>query len=262
MRGGFKCVGIITFVVLFFCMTVNALAFEQTERFGGWNVTVTPYAWFAGVNGDSAVEGRESSTDDDFPDIFAELDLNGMLNVEARKIRWTLFAEAAYLDLTADAHVGSIDTDLGVETAFIELGGMYRLVNRPVGRRVGSSLFAELLAGVRYMYMEGDIDFEDTSDLKDSKHWIDPIVGGRVIVDLAGSSVVLCRIDFGGFGLSDESDFTWNFLAEWGYDVSDSLRIRLGYRAMGVDYETGSGPDDLKFDLTISGPFAGAGFRF
>jgi opacity protein-like surface antigen len=243
-------------------MTVNALAFEQTERFAGWNVTVTPYAWFAGVNGDVAVDGSKSSTDSDFPDIFAELDLAGMLNVEARKIRWTLFADAAYLDLTADAHVGSTDNDLEIQSALIEFGGMYRLVNRPVGRKVGSSMFVELLAGGRYTYMEGNIDFESLSDLEDSKHWIDPIVGGRLILDLAGNSVIICRLDFGGFDLLGGSDFTWNALAEWGYDISDNLQVRLGYRAIGVDYEDGSDPEDLKFDLTISGPFAGAGFRF
>jgi hypothetical protein len=262
MRRGFQYVGIITFIVLVFCMPVNTIAFEQTERFGGWDVTLTPYAWFAGLNGDLAIDRSKSSTDSDFPDIYAELDLAGMLHFEARKIRWTLFADVAYLDLSADAHVGSLDNELGLQAALIEFGGMYRLVNRPVGRRVGSSMFVELLAGGRYTYMEGNIDFESLSDLKESKHWIDPIVGGRIILDLAGNSVVLCRLDFGGFGLSDESDFTWNAQAEWGYDVSDNLSVRLGYRALGVDYDTGSGPDDLKFDLTISGPFAGAGFRF
>jgi hypothetical protein len=262
MRKSFRYAGLITFVILVFCMPVNTLAFEQAESSGGWEMSLTPYAWLAGINGDSTVKGRKSSTDADFPDIFANLDFAGMLHFEARKIKWTLFADAVYLDLSADAEVGRFEPELGIQAAVVEFGGMYRLINRPVGRRVGSSLFVELLAGGRYINMKSDIDFENLPDVDKSKNWVDPFIGGRAIVDLAGNSVILCRLDFGGFGIGEASDFTWNALAAWGYDVTDSIRVWLGYHALGIDYETGKDPDDLKVDLQISGPVAGVGFRF
>ncbi len=66
----------------------------------------------------------------------------------------------------------------------------------------------------------------------------------------------------GGFGMDNASEFSWNTLAELGYDLSKRSSLWLGYRALGVDYKTGTEMYDLKFDLTISGPVLGEGFRF
>jgi hypothetical protein len=139
---------------------------------------------------------------------------------------------------------------------------MYRLVNRPVGNKEGRSLSVDVLAAGRYITLEGNIDFQHLPDLERSTNWIDPIIGGRLIADLSDKLVLLCRLDVGGFGIGEASEFTWNALAVLGYDLSERSRLWLGYRALGIDYETGSGSEDLKFDLTISGPVVGVGFRF
>ena len=66
----------------------------------------------------------------------------------------------------------------------------------------------------------------------------------------------------GGPGMDHASDLTWNALAALGYDLSKRSRLCLGYRAQGVNFKTGKVPDDLKFDMTISGQVLGVAFQF
>jgi hypothetical protein len=40
------------------------------------------------------------------------------------------------------------------------------------------------------------------------------------------------------------------------------VSLWLGYRVMGVNYESGSGFDKFKYDVTMYGPITGIVFRF
>jgi hypothetical protein len=60
----------------------------------------------------------------------------------------------------------------------------------------------------------------------------------------------------GGFGVN--SDFTWDVMGALGYEVTDSISMIGGYRALGVDYADG----DFVFDVVQHGPILGAVFRF
>jgi hypothetical protein len=50
--------------------------------------------------------------------------------------------------------------------------------------------------------------------------------------------------------------------ARYLYDLSRRFSIKGGYRAMGVDYENGSGTSKLKYDVTYYGPVVGLIARF
>jgi hypothetical protein len=95
----------------------------------------------------------------------------------------------------------------------------------------------------------------------DNTHdWIDPIVGLRYHGDLGEHWSVNARADVGGFGVG--SDFAWNASALLGYRFSSWCSAHLGYRALSLDFESGSGSDSLAYDLTMNGPIIGVAFSF
>jgi opacity protein-like surface antigen len=54
-------------------------------------------------------------------------------------------------------------------------------------------------------------------------------------------------------------DFTWQAYPGLGYQFTDRWSLRVGYRAVGVDYEN---DDGFRLDVVVHGPLIGLGFRF
>lgn len=71
------------------------------------------------------------------------------------------------------------------------------------------------------------------------------------------------RGDIGGFGL--QSQFAWQALAgysyAWQFD-GYALAGVIGYRALGVNYGTGSGIDANGVNVVLHGPIFGVSLRF
>ena len=65
------------------------------------------------------------------------------------------------------------------------------------------------------------------------------------------------RADVGAFGI--ESDFTWNASLLVAYEFGEKRRwpVYMGYRAFDIDYKSGSGEDELRYDVLTSGPALG-----
>jgi hypothetical protein len=73
---------------------------------------------------------------------------------------------------------------------------------------------------------------------------------------------VILKGDIGGFGI--ESDFTWNLQGGLMWDATDYLSLVLQYRAVSVDYSTGTvgTPDRFAYDTITHGPLLGLAFQF
>ncbi len=126
----------------------------------------------AGITGNQTIGDKGTSNENDLLDV---LDFAFMINFQAQKNKWTLFSDINYVDLLTDAEVGPIKVDMGIKGAFVELGGMYRLANRPVGNKEGRSLSVDVLAAGRYITLEGNIDFQRLPDLERSTNGLIPL---------------------------------------------------------------------------------------
>jgi opacity protein-like surface antigen len=89
-----------------------------------------------------------------------------------------------------------------------------------------------------------------------SKVWADPVVGARLRAVLYGKWFVSLIGDVGGFGLN--SDVTWQAFAGVGYQITETFVLKVGYRAIGVDYSK----DGFRYDIVEYGPLLGLGIRF
>jgi hypothetical protein len=126
------------------------------------------------------------------------------------------------------------------------------------GRRV------DLFAGVRYWDLDLDLDLVALpgAALDLGERWVDPLVGGRLVKDVAEDWFVSVRGDIGGFGVG--SGFSWNVQGGVGYEVSSLFSLVLQYKALAVDFENDKAgtADFLSYDTTTHGPLLGFVFRF
>jgi hypothetical protein len=247
----------------------------------GWHFTAAPYAWAFGIKGDVGTGNRHATVDDSFLDIVQKTNsLAGIQgHIEARRDRFGLFLDGLYINLTASDKVSAsngvnnarLKVNVDMQMAIVEAGLFYRLVDRyqlwqpPPGIDGGGTFIFDALAGARYTYLDLSPDAKANVDTRSfkrdangSRDWVDPFIGGRIMLALSNSVDFSLRGDVGGFSVG--STFTWNTQALLGYRftlLGASAEAWGGYRALAQNYDEGPGRKDLKWDVIMHGPVIG-----
>ena len=252
-----------------------------------WSLQILPYAWLPFLAGDVTVRGRSVHLDIDPIDVLDHLTTSGgripawMSYIEARRGPLSLYNDTFYanLGLSGDlartrpgrADIG-VSAGLDFQQAVIELGAGYEVArwalaaDRPVA--------FDLIAGARYWYQEADLSLAVSADLdiggleirgnralarSGSVDWLDPLVGVRLRHQLAPGYELTVKGDVGGFGAG--SQFSWQALAAVTFDLATRDGVTyagmVGYRALDVDYEQGSGRRTYGYDILQHGPVLG-----
>jgi hypothetical protein len=260
---------VLILLIMLFALTVPRVYGETTPADqpakSRWEFVMAPYLWMPGLSGDVTVKGIPAHVNIPFSDILKDLNFTGQVHLEAWKDRWGLFLDTLYLNLSSDAQgiVGSGDS--GFQAWTVEFGGFYRFAMCPLGKDEKTALTMEAMVGGRYWNMLATLDLSlplthTIVDTSGRKEWIDPFVGVRMRLDLSNKFSVSLRGDVGGFDVG--SKFTYNAVGLVGYNISPVVSVWLGYRVLGVNYESGSGFNKFKFDGTFYGPITGIVFRF
>ncbi len=235
-----------------------------------WQFIITPYMWLAGLNGTLTARGQEVDVDASFGDIFDQLDFAFQIHAEAMKNRYFFFLDWTFVKLSIDEEItpklplpvgGSLD--IGVTQNLLDFGGGYRLTapNPQV------PVYLDLYVGGRLwnVDMDQDIKFNNlpNQSVDQSKTWVDPIIGARIIALLTDNIIVNVKSDIGGFDIGSSSKFTWNITANIGYDTGwHGVTPFIGWRTLYVDYDDGSGSDFYEYKIWMNGIQTGLGFRF
>jgi hypothetical protein len=218
-----------------------------------WKFKLAPYLIFPWMDGKAAVRGREVDVNVSAGDIFSNLQFGGMGYFEARKGAWGFGVDAIYMALgtSIDRPPANVDFDQG---EFTFTG--FRALNDRV----------DLTFGARWSAIRGNIEFKGPvlgpvlDEVGDTKQWVDPIVGLQIHQPLGGRWHLGLMADIGGFGAA--SKFAWQIFPIVGIDLGKRARLGFGYRALGMDYETGSGNTLFRYDVITSGPVLGMAFNF
>ncbi len=195
-----------------------------------------------------------------FSDIWDNLDYALMLEGEARKGRFGIYANAIYAELGDTQGSGGIDVKAEANIAWAGAGGFYRLgpwTVLPDAGALAPQVAVDPYAGIRYTYIDGELRVRNGGPQASQDHdWIDPVVGLRTIWRIGPDWSVTALGDIGGFGVG--SDFTWQAAGLLGYRFGlfgkDDARIQAVYRALHQDYSNGNGNDEFKWDMTLHGP--------
>lgn len=219
-----------------------------------WNFSLAPfYFWAAALDGNAGRGENTSEVSVDFGTIFDNLEGIFTAHAEAQKGCWGGIFDVAYLDIGSSAGLPSGgDIKVNVINTIVEIDGFYRIKK--------DAHFFDVLAGFRYTDQETKINFKPGPQVNAVENWWDPLVGGRWIWNFGKQWQFVARGDIGGFGVG--SDFTWNASGIFAWQPWKHVAFAAGYRALDQDYESGSGADRYKWDVTMHGPIAGVDFRW
>jgi len=262
---------------------------EQAVPTTPWTLSFTPYGWLAGLNGSTTVKGRTTDIDVGAFRVLEDLDgVPWMSYAEARKGPLALYNDIFYAPLRVDASGArsfgrvALDATLNVdiEQLVVEVGAAYEIAKWRSGTSfLPGDTAVDLLAGARYwrqdvainLALSATLDVGGLALTRDRAiaragdvDWVDPLVGLRIRHQLAPGHELLLRGDVGGFDVG--SQFSWNVLVAYSFQIAVDHGLTysgiLGYRALAVDFEKGSGPTRYEYDVTQHGPLLGLTVHF
>ena len=263
MRSRLHFVGIIVFVLILSASAALARTPQQQAR-GDFQWTVIPYAWLTGLSGTVGARGYQTTVDCSFADLSKYLNIGAMAHIEMLyQDRVGLFTDINYSLLGDQASGKRISLDGKTSLFLTDVAAFYRVGTVPLGQNQTSSMTFDVLAGARIWSLALKLDGDRPRggrDIFEQRTWADPIVGARTEFRLTDAWLLSLRGGIGGFSVS--SALTWDATALVGYTFWEHGTLLAGYRAVGVNYNTGSGKSAFKFDATLNGPIIGLAFTF
>ena len=250
-------------VFLLLCPMAHA---EEASGAKNWEFDLIPmYLWMASMEGDMTVKGLTQSLELPFDEIFDSLEAAFTFHFEALyQKRWGFFVDYSLIDIK-DSATGPGPFKANIEVDFdskmAELGVIFRF-------HEDSRHILEALGGARFTDLEASISITGVPDpipqfIAGDQNWWDPIIGLRYKWKMAEKWKLSLRGDFGlGFGAGDTSDTTWNAIGLIHFQPWKHVGFVGGYRALDVDYETGSGINQFKYDMLMHGPLLAVTFNW
>jgi opacity protein-like surface antigen len=225
--------------------SVSAIAQPAADA---WQVTVAPYLLGAGVTGTTAIGPLTTEIDASFADILSHLEFGVMGMAAARKGDWGFGADVYYAGLGATGERPAADID--VDQTMMAFYGLRRL-----------SAHADLTFGARVNGLAGRITLKEGANrtAKRDDWWLDPVAGLILRAPAKGKLRASLYTEVGGFGVG--STFAWQVFPTVGVALSDGVSLDLGYRWMGLDYESGDGAARFRMDTLTQGPIFGVAFK-
>jgi len=228
-----------------------------------WQFVVAPYVWMLSMDGDATIGGTKSDIDMPFRDILKDLNLIFEGRFEAHKGDWMFYVDPTLAWLESDADVGPIDVDIDTNMSLVLAGAQRTLYRGP--RSEGSDRNMKIEAGLGAVYVGLRIEIDLPAPLPDPdfrESWVDAVVTGRLTTELSDDWKWRIGGIAGGFGIGDGSKFSWIAESFLGRRLGENTHVWFGYRAWGIDYETGSGSKEFALDVLLHGPVVGLAYRF
>jgi opacity protein-like surface antigen len=217
-----------------------------------WQRTMLFYMIGASLDGDTQIGSTETDVHESFSDILDNLDLGAMGSFQARRGEWAHTVDVIYTSLSQDGSTPSYTFKAEVDQLIASYDIAYALNER-----------FEVLGGARYNSIDLDLTVRSaagSANGRGSKDWIDPYIGFSANFPLGDKWSLILRGDIGGFDVG--SKLAWQAVARVNWNFSDSFFATFGYRILDTDYEDGSGSSFFKYDVALSGPGIGIGWRF
>jgi hypothetical protein len=252
------------------CASANVCAAQSTDvDADGWEFTVTPYLFAAGLDGKTGIKGVTTTVFVPFDELLDHLDAGFMMAVTARHGRWILGLDGMYVKLSGMGSK-SVTGPFGVITAegTVEAGLTEQIYQPTVAYRVfgGDTPTLDAYVAARYVGLETDFALTSTTTIPSfpggtrtldaDVSWWDPVVGIRTTFHVTDHIFGMALTDFGGFGAG--SDVTYQWLVTGGWQFNRLISASIGYRYLEQDYED----DNFLYDMVMRGFVIGVGFAF
>lgn len=232
-------------------LSSTALAQDGSSE---WRQTLYVYGMGAAINGEAQIGPVSVDVDLSISDVLDALKFGAMGQYRIENDTWSFSADATYMNLGSrgTGPQGQVGARLNTDQL---------TVMATVGRRVSPRL--EALFSVAYFDLSTDLRvgaLGQTVSASRDADWVDPLVGLNYKSQLDEKWWLNLRGDIGGFGVG--SDLTLHGWATLVRQQTPTFAWYLGYRYIAYDYETGSGANFQRYDLSQQGPGAGVAWSF
>ena len=236
----------------------------------GWHFEVTPYLWFAGIEGDIAAGPYEANINVPFNKIFKDLKFGVMGTEEIRKGRIVFLSDQIYLKVGSEKAVPVEGFPEG--TTVNGRNNTFFWDNEIGYRGVATDRFnLDALVGLQYWYINAGLNANpplaeiapgsnlnmysatNGNGIYRSTGFVNPVLGMRAQVKIYKALQGFAKADIGGYGLG--SDLTGQVLAGIGLPVK-KFGLDLGYRRLYVNQTHGI----VSTQITLQGLFLGVTF--
>lgn len=230
-------------ILIFTFGSVISAAAQGTAADNEWQFAAELYFWGASIGGGTAT-GAE--IDIALDDILDSLEFALMGAVGVRKGRWSLVADAIYLNAQDSGTIApgldaSVELTNWVVTPFLA----YSLLSTEKGS-------LDILGGARYLYLKADVSLGPYRGDDAGDNW-DGIIGARGSLNLSPGWFLFAYGDVG----TGNSDLTWQAFGGIGYRFK-YVDVVAAYRYLRWDFDD----ETLIDDLYIHGPAVGVRIPF
>lgn len=235
-------------------MTCAAQAQAQDRDSSEWRQTFYLYGMGVQIDGEAQIGPLTVPVDVSISDMFDSLDFGAMAAYRIENGTWSFSGDFTYMDLGF-----SQTTQQGRASASLDTRQI--TVMATVGRRLSPRL--EALFSLAYFDLSTDLNvrvLQQQASASRDADWVDPLLGLNYRLPLDGKWTLDLRGDVGGFGVG--SDLTLHGWVKMVRQNTDSFSWFVGYRYIGYDYETGSGANFQRYDLSQHGPGLGLAWSF
>lgn len=241
----------------------------------GWEFSVAPYLWGAGLNGTLSTDGLETDIDVSFSDIWDALDAGVLGSFEARRGRLSLASNLVYLKLSTDvsnpvspllpiAPPGSFEADTVTQSLLVEGLAGWEVLSEPLaGASDPRRVALDLRGGFRTWWLDSDVDVKlepgvplgpFSRSVDESDDWIDFVLGLRASANVTEKLTLAVFGDYGGFDIGSSSHRTWSVAATISYRITEHWDLGVGWRTLEIDRDIA--------DVTMEGPLVGGRYHF
>jgi hypothetical protein len=223
-----------------------------------WHFAVSPYLWFPGVHGTAiGPNGNGLGFKASPSDLLSNFQIGLMGAVEASHKRIVTSMDIFWIRLEDDKAIplppaisdGAIGAKIHATEFFLAPKIGYRLINQ-------EKIKIDALTGFRFWHFGESLSFNPSVlglNFNGSQNFVDPLVGGRIQLDLSPKIVVNILGDVGGWNTGSKLEYQVAGLL--GYRIKPALTLQAGYRYLNLDYRGSRG---VVFDLTTAGVLFGA----
>lgn len=227
-----------------------------------WHVDWVPfYLWFTGLHGDVGAAGVEVPADVSFSQVFKQLNIGYMTDLDVRRKRIGLFTDLIFISLSTDQKttpIGPQPTYVGFQSNAKELIVDPELYFRLVDKDLGS---IDAIGGGRFWDLNNSLNLYPPNNgsmvtVGQTQKWVDPVLGARFRLNANKGIFFNLKGDAGGFGVG--SQLTYQIYAGIGKTFKTKYAVLAGYRYLYVDYSNAG----FVYNVHMSGLLAGFNIKF
>lgn len=220
-------------------VTVALLA-SATASAQQYDWKLTPYLWAAAIDGSTVIGPLRGRVSMSFSDVLDITRGGALVRIEAEGDRNGFYGDVIFLRLkdedARDTIGGSLELKLD---ALIVEGAYFHKLNQQFALEIG----------VRYWDFETTLRPALLPEASRQSDFVDGLIGFRSIFEVDENWDILFRANVGGGG----SEFSAGLQVDFRRQFKNGNSLDIGFQALDIDYEDGSGLAEVALDLSMSG---------